>query len=312
MKTKYIGTLVGLLLVLLVLGACGKDSNSTQTKETKKDVTITDAMGNVTIPANVKHILAPYMEDSLVALGVKPAAQWSIGTTVLDYLQPELKDVPKIGWDMPLEQTIKANPDLIVFSSKSAIQNGQYEEYKKVAPTYVFKEEEGADWRKQLLAMGNLLGREKTAKEKLADYDKKAEIASKEIKAAIGNESAAIIWVSGEQYYLFENARFAANVLYKDLGVSEPKMIQGLPKVDANWKPISLESLSNLDADHLFIVSKPQEPGLDKLKKSSIYKGLTAIQKGNVYEINDPSNWTINGLVANELTIDEIVKSLKM
>lgn len=310
-RNKYLTLIVGILFALF-LTACGNDNaNKEEEKTAAKEVTVTDAMGKVTIPADVKRIVAPYSEDALVALGITPAAQWSIGTTVLDYLQEDLKDVPTIGWDLPLEQTIEASPDLIVFGSAAAIQNGQYEEYKKIAPVYVYKDEVGADWRKQLQVMGQLVGKEDLAKTKLAEYDKKVKQASSDIKAAIGDESAAIIWVIGEQYYLLENGRFAAKVLYDDLGVAQPKMIQALPKAEgAAWQPISLESLADLDANHLFLASKPTEPGLEKLKQSTIYQGLTAVKARNVYEMKDPSNWNINGLIANERTIDLITTAL--
>ncbi|MED0675334.1 ABC transporter substrate-binding protein [Aneurinibacillus thermoaerophilus] len=310
-RNTYLGIITVFICTILLLVGCGTNNHAKEAKEKSKDVTVTDAMGQqVTIPANAKRILAPYMEDSLVALGVTPVAQWSIGTTVLDYLQSYLKDVQKIGWDLPLEQTIKAKPDLIIFSSPAAIQKGNYEVYKKVAPTYVFKDEEGSDWRKQLLVMGKLLGKDKQAKNALADYDEKAKQASKKIKAAIGDETAAILWVAGDQFYLFENTRFAANVLYDDLGVAQPEMIQKLPVAEATWKPVSLEALSKLDADHLFLVSKPGESGLETLKNSSVWKGIPAVKKGNVYNMEDPSHWTISGLIANKLTIDQIVDSL--
>ncbi|WP_409304799.1 ABC transporter substrate-binding protein [Peribacillus sp. SCS-155] len=302
--------LISILSFFLVLSACGKQQNEgKQDTEKLKDVTVTDAMGEVTIPADTKRIVAPYMEDALLSLGITPAAQWSIGETVLDYLQKDLKDVPKIGWDLPLEQTIEADPDLIIFSSAGAVQNGKYEEYKKIAPTYVFKDEDSSDWKKQLKVMGTLFGKEKEANEKIADYEKKVKAASSDIKAAIGEETAAIIWVAGDQYYLFENNRFAANVLYQELGVAQPEMIKELPKAEATWQPVSLESLSKLDADHLFIVSKPGDAGLEKLKKSSIYNGLP-VKAGNVYDMQDPTHWTINGMIANSLTIDEITKAL--
>lgn len=309
-QNTYKTIITVVICAILLLAGCGKNNTDKETKEQPKEVTVTDAMGKVTIPANPKRVLAPYMEDSLVALGVKPAAQWSIGTTVLDYLQSDLKDVPTIGWDLPLEQTIKAKPDFIIFSSAGAIQNGNYEQYKKVAPTYVFKDEEGSDWRKQLQVMGQLLGKEKEAKNALADYDEKAKQASKKIKEAIGDETAAIIWVAGDQFYLFENTRFAANVLYGDLGVAQPQMIQTLPAAEATWKPMSLEALSKLDADHIFLVSKPGETGLETLKNSSVWKGIPAVQKGNVYHMEDPSHWTISGVMANSLTMDKIVDSL--
>lgn len=83
-----------------------------------------------------------------------------------------------------------------------------------------------------------------------------------------------------------------------------------MPKAETTWQPVSLESLSELDADHLFLVSKPKESGLVKLQESPIYKNLPSVKKGNVYNMEDPSNWTINGLIANELTIDAIENSL--
>nr|WP_204543794.1 ABC transporter substrate-binding protein [Peribacillus deserti] len=295
----------------MLLAACGNSNESSKPKnDQEKDTALTDAMGKVTIPADTKRILAPYMEDSLVALGITPAAQWSIGTAVLDYLQTDLKDVPKISWDLPLEQTIEANPDLIIFSSKASIQKGQYEEYKKIAPTYVYKDEDSSNWKKQLQVMGKIVGKQQEAEDRLSGYEEKTKKASEDIKKAIGGQSASIIWVAGDQYYLFENTRFAANVLYGDLGVTQPQMVKNLPEAKASWQPLSLESLSELDADHLFLVSKPGEAGLTKLKESSVFKGLSAAKQGHVYDMEDPSHWTINGVIANELTIDQITKSL--
>jgi iron complex transport system substrate-binding protein len=302
-----------LLLMLFLVSACNNTDNTETEKNTEKknaEMTLTDAMGEVVIPANPKRIIAPYLEDSLVALGVTPAAQWSIGDTVLDYLQPELKDVPKIGWDLPLEQAISNNPDLIIFSSPSAIQKGQYEEYKKIAPTYVYKDEVSADWRKQLSQMGEILSKQEEAKTALADYDTKVADAKARVQETIGDESVAILWVMADKFYLMENNRFSANVLYGDLGIKQPAFVEGLGGAAVQWDPIALEKLPEIKADHIFLVSKKEEPGLDLLAKSSIWNGLDAVKNSQVYEMNDPSNWTINGLIASEKTIDEVLKSL--
>ena len=310
MKKKHLYVVFTLLLMLFALSACGtseeKSDTSKSGEEKKTDVTLTDAMGKVVIPANPKRIIAPYLEDSLVALGVKPAAQWSIGTTVLDYLQPQLKDVPKIGWDLPLEQVISNNPDLLLFSSPSAIQKGQYEEYKKIAPTYVFKDEVSADWQKQVTQMGEILGKQKEAKEALANYDTKAADAKAAIQKAIGDESAAILWVMADKFYLMEHNRFSAKVLYDDLGITQPAFVKNLGDAAVQWDPIALEKLPEIKADHIFLISKKGEAGLEILAKSSIWKGLDAVKNGHVYEMNDPSYWTINGLIASKNTIDAV------
>jgi iron complex transport system substrate-binding protein len=308
LRTSHLYIIISIFFFTLFITACNQNTNIQNKQQESK--TLKDAIGNVTIPNNPKRVLAPNMEDSLVALGVKPVAQWSIGSTVHDYLQSYLKGVPRIEWNLPLEQTIKTNPDLIIFSSPSAMEKGQYEKYKKIAPTYVFKDEESMDWRKQLQMMGQILGKEEKAKEELAAYDAKVQKARADIKAAIQNESAAIIWVIGNQYYLFENNRYAANVLYHDLGVTQPTMVQKMPKAQASWSPITLEALADLQTDHLFLVSRPSEAGLEQLKQSTVWKSIPAVSKGNVYEIQDPSPWTINGLIANKIVMDQIIESL--
>lgn len=303
-----------LLLMLFLVSACSSNSETKDTNEKSDnkntEVTLEDAMGEVVIPANPEKILAPYLEDSLVALGVKPAAQWSIGDTVLDYLQPELKDVPKIGWDLPLEQAISNDPDLIIFSAPSAIQKGQYEEYKKIAPTYVFKDEVNSDWRKQITQMGEILSKQEEAKQALADFDKKSSDAKAKIHEAIGDETAALIMVMADKFYLMEGDRFSANVLYKDLGIKQPEFVENLGASAAQWDPIALEKLPEINADHIFLIGKETEAGFDLLEKSSIWNGIDAVKNGKVYEMNEPSFWTINGLIASEKTVDEAVKAL--
>jgi iron complex transport system substrate-binding protein len=314
LKRTYLSIMF--LLMVLFVAACGNTENSDSDKEpTKKnaensEITLEDAMGEVVLPSNPKRIIAPYLEDSLVALGVKPAAQWSIGDTVLDYLQADLSEVPKIGWDMPLEQAINNDPDLIIFSSPSAVQNGQYEEYKKIAPTYVFKDEVYADWRAQLTQMGEILNKQEEAEKALADYEATVVDAKTKVQEAIGEETAVIMWVMGEQIYLLENNRFSAKVLYGDLGVKQPAFIENLGPAGAAWDPLTLEKLPEIKADHIFLVGKKGEAAFDILAKSSIWNGLDAVKNGQVYEMNDPSFWTINGLIASEMTVQEVVNAL--
>ncbi|MGG5253616.1 ABC transporter substrate-binding protein [Neobacillus sp. SM06] len=310
LRKKQFYLVLTLLLMFGLVTACGSSGGSKPTEQKNTATTLKDAMGEVAIPANPKRIVAPYLEDSLVALGVKPAAQWSIGETVLDYLQPELKGVPKISWDLPLEQVISKNPDLLIFSSPSAIQKGQYEEYKKIAPTYVFKEEVSADWRQQLSEMGKIVNKQTEAKTFLQQYNEKAAEAKARINQSIVNQTAAILWVMGDKFYLFEGNRFAANVLYEDLGVKKPAFVESIGNAATQWNPITLEKLPEIKADHLFLISKKGEPGLDILTKSSVWNGIDAVKKGKVHEINDPSYWTINGAIASKKVIDDAVTAL--
>jgi len=297
------------VLCLLLLSACSSDNN--QENNNTESITVTDANGEVTIPANPERILASNLEDSLVALDITPVKQWAIGTTVHEYLQDKLGDVPTIEWDMPLEQVIEAEPDLVIFSSPSAVPTGQLEDYQKVAPTYVFTDENAADWRKQITIIGEMLGKEELAQEVLSSYDEKAADASKTIKAAIDDESVAAIWMIGGQYYVLEKNRFAGNVLYEDLGLTVPSFIEKLGTAkDATWSPISLEALADMDADHVFLIAAEGETGLETLTSSSIWQATPAAQNGHVYEIIDDGSWTINGKIASDKVIDVLIEKL--
>ena len=304
---KSLFMFLSLACLMLVLGACSSNNSSEETSSAK---TVTDAVGEMEFPANPEKVLAPNMEDYLVTLGITPVAQWSIGTSVHTYLQDELKDVPLISWDMPIEDVIEAEPDLIMFESEAAIQEGMYEEYKKVAPTYVFKPEDTEDWKTQLTVMGKLFGKEDAAKTAIEEYEQKAKDAKIQVKEAIGDESAALIWVTGGQFFVFEGDRYASNVLYKDLGITMPTYIKDLGKSQDVWQAIALEALADLDADHLFIMAAENEEGIETLENSSVYKSIPAVKKDQVYFFEDSSNWTINAKTANEATIDLVLESL--
>ncbi|QHT45254.1 iron-hydroxamate ABC transporter substrate-binding protein [Bacillus sp. SB49] len=310
-RNKWL-VMISLLFVLIIVTACNSDTENAEkdSEQEAKERTMTHAMGETTIPENPERILAPYLEDSLVALGEQPVAQWSIGDSVLDYLQPELKDIPKIGWDLPIEQTIEQNPDLIIFSSPSALQNGSYDDYNNIAPTYVMEEETNADWRAQLTAIGEILDKKEEAEKVLNDFDQKVEDAKSSLKNSIGGESVAFVWTTGEQFYVFDNTRYAAEIMYEDMGITQPEFIKNLPEGEEQWNPISLEKLGQMDADHVFLIGAEGEPGLEILENSSVWQNTPAAKSAQVYLMNEPSHWTIDGVIAHEMTIDKVVNTL--
>src|SRR5699024_11837717 len=59
--------------------------------------------------------------------------------SVQKYLQEDLKDIPTINYDLPYEDVLSFEPDLLLIESDSAVEGGKYAEYEKIAPTYVVK-----------------------------------------------------------------------------------------------------------------------------------------------------------------------------
>lgn len=170
----------GLMTTTLLLSACGNDNSNAgsnggagtapaataeataeatavpaATAAPAVEKTVTDAMGHkVTVPANPQRVIASYLEDYLVALGVTPVAQWSTKNGTQAYLAAELKDVPPISYDLPLEAVTSFTPDFHIVQSEGSVQNGLYDQLNKIAPTYVLGDEVSSDWRAALLKIG--------------------------------------------------------------------------------------------------------------------------------------------------------------
>src|SRR5690606_32441907 len=121
---RYFITAIGAMMLMLLLAACGSNNDTSAPSSSEPAATqqgsesspsapadsgsggtFTDAMGHeVTVPANPQRVIASYLEDHLVALGVKPAAQWSVANGIQEYLQPGgLEGVPTIAYDLPPE-----------------------------------------------------------------------------------------------------------------------------------------------------------------------------------------------------------------
>lgn len=300
--------------LLLIMSACGsKDSSEAPAKQDKanSEVTLDSEKGKVKMPADAKRVIAPYHEDALLALGITPVAKWAIGKSVQDYLEPQLKDVSPIEWNLPLEQVLKQDPDLIILENNLESYKGSYEDYNKIAPTYVMNQETTNDWQKQLETFGKLFNKEDKAEEVLKQYKDKVSKASEKLKDAIGDETVAAIYVKSDQYFVFEHNRQSAGVLYSELGLKTPALIEELGDAETTWNPISIEKLSELDADHvLLLAEKDEKSAVEKLKKSAVWQATPAAKKDNVYLLQDPSNWTNKGLLASEKTIDDLLDTL--
>ncbi|WP_251038622.1 AraC family transcriptional regulator [Paenibacillus albidus] len=288
------------------------NTNTAAVEQQAKDREVTDGLGHkVTVPANPQRVLATYLEDHLVALGVKPVAQWSVkeGKGVQNYLQQELAGIPTIPSELPYEAVISFEPDLIIIDSAEMVEGDKYEQYNKIAPTYAVGTEKNNDWRQELLTVGEVLNKSEEAQKVLENYEQKASEAKEQLKQAIGTQSAAALWVTAKKVYVVNENLSSGDLLYHDLGLSVPAVVHEAASGSANWNAISLEKLAQMDADHLFIVNAR---GITKeeLLKDSLWQGIPAVQKGNVYEYDNQSSWLYTGTIANSQMIDDVLESI--
>ncbi|MFC5650728.1 ABC transporter substrate-binding protein [Paenibacillus solisilvae] len=321
---KSVLILISLMILALSLAACGNKNtdNSSQTSEGNaaaadqsapapaSDRTLTDALGNkVTIPAEPKRIIGSYLEDPLVALGVKPVAQWSVPNGKQEYLKSYLDGIPTISYDLPYEAVTSFNPDLLLIASDGEVKDGKYPQYNKIAPTYVLGDAINADWRKALLKIGEVLNKSKEAQQVLDQYEVKAKDAKEKLANAIGTQSAAAIWLVQKNFYVVSDNLSSGSVLYKDLGLTAPDVVKEISKTGTgNWNAISLEKLADMKVDYLFLINS-DETDSDMLKQA-IWKNIPAVKNGHVYEFDKTHSWLYGGPIANGQIIDDVLASL--
>ncbi|WP_246317011.1 ABC transporter substrate-binding protein [Paenibacillus agri] len=326
--------LTGISLLAVLMAGCGTGENNTvsesttvpaeeapvaaeaeqaSTEEAQATATyplvIKDELGHeVTIPAKPTRIFAPILEDSLASLGVKPVVQWSNGARIQEYLQDQLADVPVITFTKGLppasEAVMSYTPDLIILHNKNFAENGIYEQYSKIAPTYVFQSAT-TDFSHSLLTLGEMLGEQEKAAEVLAGYAEKVTAAKEKLGTVIEGKKAAVIRFNSKGMFFMTSDYFSGYVLAHDLGLSQPESIQG------STAAVSYEVLPKLDVDYIFLVKDGNsgDATLNELKESSIWKSTPAVKNGNVFETAS-EYWLTGGVIAQSKVIDDIVSFL--
>lgn len=323
-------TIAFILTFSLLLAACGHpsgntpDVNGTNNQHPSENVsenhvapstnnrTFTDALGHsVTIPANPKRIIAPYLEDHLLSLGIQPAAQWTVANGKQEYLQSAgLEGIPTINYDLPLEEVLSFEPDLILIGSEGLVGKGKYEQYSKIAPTFVLGDKLTQDWRKTLLKIGELLNREEQAKHVLAEYDAKVAETKEKIGPILDGKKVAVLWLIQKSFYTVSPQVASGAVLYGDLGLQPPALVTEIGEyAQASWNPVSLEKLAELDADYIFLVNS-NSPGNKEMLEAPVWQHLPAVKENRVYEISSDSSWLYSGAIAGQQVMDDLVRLL--
>lgn len=282
-------------------------SAAAQTAETAYPLTVTDELGHeLTLEAAPQRIFAPYLEDSLVVLGVKPVAQWANNGLGQAYLQDKLAGVPLLDFNSGLpspEVVMDLQPDLIVLHNANYAENGVYEQYSKIAPTYVFKQAAG-DLDSSVTMLGELIGKQEAAAEGLAAYHRKVEEAQAALAPHMDGKKALIIRFNSRGMFLMGGV-YGGFVLADQLGIAKSDLVAA-----ENSLELSLELLPEIDADYIFLANDTANSGetfYKELTESALWKSIPAVQAGHVYNVDD-RYWLGGGIVAYSNVIDDVLE----
>ncbi|MFF2093924.1 ABC transporter substrate-binding protein [Paenibacillus sp. NPDC058174] len=317
MRSTFI--LAALTTILLISGCGSKaDNNGTTPSASPETGTGTEAasapkefkheLGSIQLTSTPQRIVAPYLEDALLTLGIKPAAKWSYGELVQDYLEADLQDVPKLDFSsggLNKEALLATNPDLVVLYTTNMADEESYKQFSSIAPTYIF-DDATVDWKKTLEVIGEMTGTSAKAEQAILDYDNKVEQAKEQLKPFVENKTFAVIRVKPKEVQLMDGSYYSGLVLYSDLGLTPHKLVKELSWSRA--QPLSLEILPQLDADYIFVLVQGEDSRalLTDYENSALWRNLPAVKNGHVFEM--PSNyWMASGAIANTKKIDDIL-----
>lgn len=314
---RFVLVFMSLIVLSICLAACGgnKTNNTPAATVAPTDAPterkLTDALGNeVTIPANPQRVIGSYLEDHLVAIGIKPVAQWSVPNGIQDYLHDSLADVPTIPYDLPFEAVTSFEPDLILMAYDANVEGDKFAQYSKIAPTFTIGDKLIADWRATLLKVGEVFGKSAEAQKALDEYDAKAKAAKEKLQSAIPGESAAALWFVQGNFYIVSEKLSSGDLLYNQLGLTVPEVVKEVSATGTgNWNAISLEKLAELDADHLFLVNSGTDADSQALS-DPIWKNIPAVKNGKIYEYPSTSSWLYAGTIAYSQVIDDVLESI--
>ncbi|XID91656.1 ABC transporter substrate-binding protein [Paenibacillaceae bacterium WGS1546] len=246
--------------------------------------------------------------DHLAALGEIPAGS-VVGTSDRSafpaYLADRTGGVKVVGTkEAPdLKAIIEAGPDLIVCT---VFQEALYDRLSMIAPTLLFDRNE--DWRSALLKFGRIVDKEREARLLLDRHDRRLAKLHKTLADRLAGKTVALIRPRDRIIRLHTTAHRTAEVLYRDLGLAAPRMTVGKEKTSF---PLPLEAMTDLDADHLFVLEDDSNGELaDEFRSTPTWHGLEAVRRNRVYTANTTLWVGYYGPIAIGRVLDEVAAAL--
>lgn len=313
-KRVYMMAGAALMAAMLVMGCGGKNEdnadNNTEAAENQSSetVTITDAKGEVEIPANPQKIVdISGTSDILSILGYKVAGTANSDaydyTRFPTYLEEVLDGVEILGYSMQdtmdVEGILALDPDLIIISN---VQEKMYDQLSEVAPT-VMLEMAQMDWKDDVNNVAAVMDKEEEAEAWLADYAVKAQEAGDRIKTAYGDDATYLSFLaSGGQIFIFDGAGLGS-IFYEDMALAKPA---NMPEQENISLPVvTYEGLAEIDPDYIFVVGTDDD--LEALEGNSLWQGMNAVKEGNYVTL--PASPYFNqgySCIGRDLFLDEV------
>ncbi|MGW0191671.1 ABC transporter substrate-binding protein [Streptomyces sp. NPDC003362] len=302
----------------LVLTGCGGDGGDGgggggDAASTRK---VTDATGReVAVPGDPRKVVAlsePTL-DAALALGVEP-----VGTTagrgqsgVSTYLAGKAAKAEVVATvaEADMEKLAALRPDLILLDETTAVKS-EVSKLQEIAPTVVTAKL-NEDWKKAFTATADALNKKAAAEKILTSFEADVAAAKEKLGGNAGAVVSVVRWQNGAPSVVGRGRNHVGSTLTA-LGLDRPEDQQGTGT--GHSEPVSLEKLSTIDGDWLFLgtlgTRADGEKAYTEAQQVANFGRLRAERDGHVVVVEGSAWNSAGGPLAAGIVLADLTRAL--
>lgn len=276
--------LIPLIVLVLVLAACGNGSDDNGDKNDKKTYKQDDGK-KVKVPKHPKRVV---VLGTTYAGGLKQLDTNIVGVANLvddsKVLKKKFKDVKKVDPEK-VESVAKLKPDLIVTYNTDK----NLKKLNKIAPTVAYDYQKH-DYKDQHKELGKLVGKEDKAQKWIDDWDKKTKNDSKEIKDKLGQDTTVSIIKDFDKkvYALGKTYGHGSEVVYDSFGMKMPDKVEKATKKN-DLAEISNEEIPEMAGD--YVITPVAKRSKLSFEDKDYWKNTDAVKNGHTIKVDEGIYW---------------------
>ena len=298
----------GLLLYYLPDMTSGHNAESNKTSQTFKEKTIVHDFGTTELKKAPKRIV---ILDNLYGEILDPLDITPVGATTgqadsqefSTLFKKQYKDakVISVGWqgNPDLDKIAELKPDLILMTGE---QEDLYDKLSEIAPTvgYQINTDENWDYHETSLKVAEIFDKRDEMKKDLDRVDAREAVFAENVKAKFGNQKLMYLRVTDNDIRYYAYGHFG--YLYDTYHFNRAETFNP----DDMFQVIDPDKLKDLNPDLLIVQADSQELLDNKLKNTSVWSNLKAVQNNNVIYADYSTYMLGFGIVSQEAIMNQI------
>lgn len=301
-RTRTSWALAVLMVSCLMLAACAGQAKE-ETKQTHK---VTHEAGTTNVPDNPKRVVALEFSfvDALDELGIEPVGIAQENKDDVSGLLGKKISFTEVGTRQQpnLEVISSLKPDLIIGDFNR--HKGIYKQLQQIAPTIILKSR-NATYHENIASFKSIaeaVGQTDKMDQRLKLHEER--LATAKQKVDPNDQRQIMVGVFRSDSLTAHGETSFDGELLEKMGIDNAITKTAEPTVT-----ITLEQIVKWDPDVIFMAEADPKL-LDEWKKNPLWNQITAVKKGEVYEVNRDLWTRYRGLDAAEQIVDEAIQLL--